>query len=219
MMMRRLTANLAILALALCLGACVSVELGGGQDRRVGYLLADAQTDMPSRSTPLPTTLVLQILSGDPLANSQAMAFATAPGQREQYQLAYWVQRPVQALPRLLLNRLQTRGAFEGVALLGDGITGTLALGIGIDTLYHDATTAPGAVELGLRADLVDRQTRRLLARRNFKASTPLTQAGPDYVAVATGEAVAMVFDALVPWLEAEAAKALTLPAVQSPTP
>ena len=171
--MRRLDCKYLLLSLLLLTG-CVSVEMGGGEDRVVSYVFTDARPAMTSQPTQLPATLIIQSLDGDPLANSLSIAYSRNPGERELYQLSRWNERPVSAMPRLLMQRLNSRGTYRSVAALGEGVGGDLGLGIGIESIYHDASINPGNVRLIVRADLIQRATRDLLARRNFSAQDDL---------------------------------------------
>ena len=199
-------ALLLLTAITLLLGACVSVELGGSEDRQRSYVLADASPDMSIANNVLPVTLVLQSLTGDPLANSLSMAYSLAPGQRELYLLSRWNERPAVTISRQLLQRLDRRASFKAVVELGEGVGGELGLGLGIETIYYDASASPGNVQLSIRADLILRGSRELLARNTFTITEPLEQAGPDEVALAMGRAMARLFDELVPWTESNAA-------------
>lgn len=198
-----------LLLVPVLLGACVSVDLGGGEDRPLSYVLSDARPVMDTQRDSLPVTVIIQGLSGDPLANSSSIAYALAPGQREVYLLSRWTERPAIAIPRLLMQRLTNRGGFQAVAVLGEGIGGELGLGVAIESIYHDARSSPGTAIIVLRADLIDRSTRELLSRRQFNAEVNLSAIGPASLVDAMGEAVAQVFDALVPWLESESARSL----------
>jgi len=199
-------ALLLLTAITLLLGACVSVELGGSEDRQRSYVLADASPDMSIANSVLPVTLVLQSLTGDPLANSLSMAYSMAPGQRELYLLSRWNERPAITISRQLLQRLDRRASFKAVVELGEGVGGELGLGLGIETIYHNASASPGNVQLSIRADLILRGSRELLARNTFTITEPLEQAGPDEVALAMGRAMARLFDELVQWTESNAA-------------
>lgn len=201
-MMRNIVFSLATLLLA----GCVSVDLGGSADRPVSYVMTDARPSMRPADSTLPVSLIVQGLAGDPMSNSLSIAYSLAPNQRELYQLSRWTERPVHALPRLLIQRLDARGAFQAVAGLGEGVGGELGLGIVIESIYHDVIRDPGHVALSVRADLVDRNTRALRARRTFTTEVPLAELGPAAVVDAMAIAVANVFDELIPWLEAEAA-------------
>jgi ABC-type uncharacterized transport system auxiliary subunit len=196
---------LILAAATLLLGGCFSVELGGSEDRQRSYLLTDATPDMPAANANLPVTLVLQSLSGDPLANSLSMAYAMEPGQRELYLLSRWNERPAITISRQLMQRFDRRGSFKSVVELGEGVGGELGLGLGIETIHHDAIRNPGNVQLSIRADLILRGSRELLARNTFTTTEPLNSAGPDEVALAMGRAMARLFDQLVPWVEASA--------------
>lgn len=198
-----------VLAMLLQTG-CLSMNLGGSADRLVSYVLVDARPSMSARQEPISTTVIIQSQGGDPMANSLSIAYSLAPNQRELYQLSRWTERPVSALSRLLIQRLHTRGSFQSVAALGEGVGGDLGLNLVIESMYHDATTSPGNVKLSVRADLIQRSTRELLSRQVFNSEADLSVIGPEAVVDAMGIAVADVFDALVPWLETETAAGLS---------
>jgi ABC-type uncharacterized transport system auxiliary subunit len=106
---------------------------------------------------------------------------------------------------QLLVRRVDARQAFVSVAELGSGIGGDLALNVTVDELLHDTTTARGRIEL--TAELVDRATRTLVARRRFAASAPVAQENARSAVEALSRALTSALDELVPWLEASAAK------------
>jgi ABC-type uncharacterized transport system auxiliary subunit len=94
------------------------------------------------------------------------------------------------------------------VGRLGDPLRADWLLTIGIDTLYHDLRSPPGAARLAITADLVDHATRVRVAHRQFEASVPTAQADSAAAAQALSLALGRVFDELVPWLEAELQRA-----------
>jgi len=189
---------------------CLSMNLGGSADRLVSYVLVDSRPSMSARQEPIPTTVIIQSQGGDPMANSLSIAYSQAPNQRELYQLSHWTERPVSALPRLLIQRLHTRGSFQSVAALGEGVGGDLGVNLVIESMYHDAAASPGTVKLSVRADLIERSTRELLSRQVFNTEADLSVIGPEAVVDAMGIAIADIFDALVPWLEAQTVTALS---------
>lgn len=193
---------------AALLAGCVSVRLGAEGARHVSLVLADARPAMARRHTPAVRALLIQAAPADPLANTRSIAYARSPGAREFYQLASWIEPPLAAITRLLQQRLETRGTARTVGLLGQPIAADWLLAIGVETVYHDVATEPGAARLVLRAELIDGRARTLAARRSFEAAVPVERADSAAAAAALGRAVADVFDALVPWLEEELARA-----------
>ena len=190
---------------AALLAGCVSVQVGGDGARHLRLVLQDARPTMPARNAPVASALQIQPLPADPLADTQSIAYSRTPGVREFYQLASWTELPLRAIPRLLQQRLETRGSFAAVAPLGQPIDAPWLLAVAVESIYHDAQSGAGSARLTLRVELIDRTKRRLAARRTFSASASLDQANSTEAAAAMGRALADIFDALVPWLEEQA--------------
>jgi len=112
---------------------------------------------------------------------------------------------------QLLVRRIDARRSFASVAELGSGVGGELMLNVTVDELVHDTVAARGRVEV--TAELVDRTTRTLVARRRFVAAAPVTQDNARGAVEALSQALTSVLDELVPWLEASAG---ALPATAS---
>jgi cholesterol transport system auxiliary component len=209
--MRQLAATATAVVVALLAG-CVSVQIGGEGARHVNLVLADARPSMARRTEPAARALLVQAVAADPLANTRSIAYARSPGTREFYQLASWTEPPAQAVTRLLLHRLEARGTFAAVALLGQPIEAEWLLTIGVEAVYHDVAAEPGASRLAVRAELIDRRTRTLAARRSFDVAAAVAQATSTAAAFAMGQAVADIFDAIVPWIEEQLVRASSVP-------
>jgi ABC-type uncharacterized transport system auxiliary subunit len=195
---------------SLALAGCISVGAGGDVPRQVQYRLHDDGVAMSRRAEPLVPALLIQPLPADALADTLSMAYSPRANEFALYQLASWTERPVRRLPRLLQQRLQARGVAAAVGVLGDPLRADWLLTIGIDTLHHDISVAPGQARVALTAELFDRRDRRSVARRSFEAAVPTTAAESAAAAAAMSLAVTQTFDALVPWLETELAAAAT---------
>jgi ABC-type uncharacterized transport system auxiliary subunit len=133
-----------------------------------------------------------------------SIAYSRRANEMAFYQLASWTERPVRRLPRLLQRRLEAAGVAGAVGTLGEPLRADWLLTIGVDTLHHDVAAPPGQARFALTAELFDRRSRTRIARRQFEASAPCTSADSAAAAAALSQAVAQVFDALVPWLERE---------------
>lgn len=203
----RYVTRLAALAGAVLLAAgCISVGIGesdtGGQAQ---YRLEDlAPAPAPAPRT-VPRGLVVAAMPSIGIGDTFSMAFSRAPQQRALYQYASWADRPSSRVAQLLVRRIEARGAFASVAELGRGIAGDLTLNIMLDELVHDTASARG--RLHLTAELVDRNTRTLVARRRFAAEAPVAQENARGAVDALSRALTTVLDELVPWLEGAAAK------------
>ena len=193
----------------------MSLRVGDDPVPHTHHLLRDAAQSTPSsarRAEPLVRALLIQPLPGDALADTASIAYSRRAHQFAFYQLASWAEWPSRELPRLLQRRLEARGVAAAVGMLGEPMRADWLLTIGVDTLHHDLSTAPGQARLALTAELFDRRHRTRIARRQFEASTPTASADSAAAAAALSVAVAQAFDALVPWLESELQSAATRP-------
>lgn len=195
-------------ALALLLAGCVTVDVGGDSPAQTQYVLDDAGAPPPRRAAPVADALLIQAAAGDPLADTLSIAYARRPGERAFYQLATWTDRPARRIPQLLQRRLEARGSFRAVAVLGQPLHADWLLALAIDDIHHDLATEPGRARLAVRAALYDRQKRTQVAQRTFSADVPVAEAKSAAAAAAMSRGVAQVLDALVPWLEQEVERA-----------
>ena len=92
----------------------------------------------------------------------------------------------------------------QGITL-GSRIAGDLALNVTVDELVHDVPGARGRLQL--TAELVDRSTRTLVARRRFQVDAPVPQENASGGVEALSRALTSVLAEMIPWLEAAADK------------
>jgi cholesterol transport system auxiliary component len=192
---------LALTVLALALGGCVNFGDKADSSAVTYYVLDDATPAPPGpvAGPAAPTLLVLDTAAsgfydGDPLV------FSRAPGTRGQYQFARWTERPGKRFADLLRARLDTLGTWR-IAGAGGYVRGDRLLDTEIVEFYHDASSAPGALRLVLRAELVDLGSRALVSRRSFEQSVALTSFDAAGAARAANLAVARVLDDVAAWL------------------
>jgi ABC-type uncharacterized transport system auxiliary subunit len=191
---------------ALLLAGCVSVEIGSSEGNvRAQYRLDDLAPPPGPAGKAVARSLVVVSMPSLGIGDTFAMTYSRAPQQRAIYHNASWADRPSNRVVQLLVRRVDARATFASVAELGSGVRGDLALNVTVDELLHDTTAASGRLEL--TAELVDRTTRTLVARRRFAASAPVAQENARGAVGALSQALTSVLDELVPWLEASAAK------------
>lgn len=206
-MMRRALRILAVAAAALLAG-CVSLKVGSDTAPLAQYRVVDTAAAPAPAARSNGRDLVIAAQLAPSLDDSFAMTFSRAPGQRAAYQFATWSERPSARLAQLLVDRLSARRAFNSVALAGRGVAGDLLLNVAVSDFYHDAAQAAGSVRVAVSAELIDRNTRRLLARRTFEASAPVAQANAASAAAAFSDASSRVVSDIAAWLETAAAPA-----------
>jgi ABC-type uncharacterized transport system auxiliary subunit len=192
----------------LLLSACVSIGTGSEAGPPLHRRLVDAGAEPTRRAQPLVDALLIQPLPADALADTVSIAYSRRSDEFAFYQLASWTERPVRQLPRLLQRRLEARGVAAAVGLLGEPLRADWLLTLAVDTLHHDVSAPPGQARLAVTVELFDRRSPARVARRSFTASVPTTRADSAAAAAAMSQAVAAVFDAMLPWLEAELERA-----------
>jgi ABC-type uncharacterized transport system auxiliary subunit len=197
---------------ALLLAGCISVDVGNSEGNvRAQFRLDDLAPPPGPVGKKVARSLVVVSMPSLGVGDSFSMAYSRAPQQRALYQHASWADRPSNRVVQLLVRRIDARATFTSVAELGSGVGGDLALNVTVDELLHDTVAASG--RLALTAELVDRTTRSLVARRRFSAAAPVAQENARSAVDALSQALTSVLDELVPWLEASAAKLPAAPA------
>lgn len=175
------------------------------------YRLDDPGALAPAAVRSAPKTsrvLLIEEATSGTLHEGSAMVFSRTPGVFARYRFATWTEAPVPRMGVLAARRLDARGYFPAVGISTSGLRGTLLLRLGIESMYHDATTSPGAARLAILAELLDWPQRTRLAIHVFEASVPLEHGDAQAMAAGMGQALAQVLDQLAPWVENAAASA-----------
>lgn len=204
MSLRQRLPLLVLAAAALLAAGCISVDIGKDTQQQAQFRIIDGR----------PTTAVAPrssgrdlIVSPQPAASvddSFALAYSREANQRAAYQFATWSDRPSSRLAQLLVDRLAARRAFGSVSLAGRGVAGDLLLNITVNDFFHDATSSPGTARVDVAAELIDRNTRKLIARQTFVASAAVEQANSAAAAAALSEASTKLLDEMATWVEAK---------------
>ena len=198
------------LALALLLATLLPGCLGGASTpARTYYVLQDrspAETTKPRATSG--RSLVVAGSSADVFYDAESLVFSRHPGQRAYYQFASWTDRPSHVIGRLAERRLDATGQFASVAHLTAGLRADLLLNIVVVEFYHDAAVSPSIVRVELTCELIDWGSRSLLAQRTFSLSALVKKDDAEGAANAFDRGVTDALNALVPWVETEAAKA-----------
>jgi cholesterol transport system auxiliary component len=201
--MKRLAAALLIATpLAGCLG-------GASAPPRTYYVLQDrAPAPAATPHAANGQALVIAGASADVFYDAESLVFSRHPGQRAYYQFASWTDRPAHMVVRLAERRLEAGGQFASVARLTTGLRADLLLNIVVVEFYHDVAVDPAVVRVELTGELIDWRSRSLLAQRTFTLSLPVKKDDAEGAADAFDRAITDALNALVPWVETEAAKA-----------
>lgn len=208
--MQRTLRLLRLTALATCAtlaAGCISVDIGKDTAQQAQFRIVDGAATTPAARTN-GRELVVAPQPSAAIDDSFSLAFSRAPNQRAAYQFATWSDRPSSRLAQLLVERLAARRSFASVSLIGRGVVGELQLNLAVNDFYHDAASSPGAARVEVSAELIDRTTRKLVARKTFVASAPVAQANAASAAAALSDASRQVLDQIVDWAEASSAPA-----------
>lgn len=194
-----------IAAGAALLAGCVSIGTSDTPPMAY-YVLADARPADAAAPAGATATLAVHSAGSDPLADSTAIAYSRQPGQRSLYQLAAWTERPSRRLAQLAQQRLQARGRFAAVTQLGQPVGTDWLLTVALDSMVHDISSEPGQARIALRADLIYRPGRTLVAQRVFTTAPAVAQAAPGAAVAAFAIGTADVLDQLAEWVESSVA-------------
>jgi len=189
-------------------GGCVSVDIGKDTPLQSQFRIADRNTATNPVARSNGRDLVVLPQPAASVDDSYSLAYSRQPNQRAAYQFATWSDRPSSQLAQMLVDRLAARHAFASVALAGRGVAGDLQLNLDVNDFFHDASKSPGSAQVQITAELIDRGTRKLIARQTFSAAAPVEQANAAGAAAALSSASTSVLDELVPWVETKAAPA-----------
>lgn len=194
-----------VLATVALLAGCVSVSLGSADAPALTYyVLADARPAKAAVPAAGATArLAIQGVATDALADSISIAYSRREGERAFYQFASWSERPSRRLALLAQQRLEAGGRFASVTQLGQPVGSDWLLALSLETLVHDVSTSPGRAQVVLRAELVERSERRLVAQRSFTAAPAVAEAAAPAAVAAFAAATADILDQLTPWVEA----------------
>jgi cholesterol transport system auxiliary component len=194
-----------VAGLALLTAGCISVDVGKDTPQQAQFRIIDGNAAPQPAARSTGRDLVIAPQPSAAVDDSFSLAYSRAPNQRAAYQFATWSERPSTRLSQLLVDRIAVRRAFTSVALAGRGVAGDLQLNLSVNDFFHDAASSPGTARVEVSAEMIDRTTRKLIARQSFSASAPVAQADSAAAAAALGVASSRVLDQLVAWVESHA--------------
>ena len=169
---RRVQHGAALLIAAACLqmlGGCTSGLLPKPPAAPI-LLSLDAGSAPAVASVPRPgaMTLVVEMPRAAPGFDTRDMAYVRRPHQIEYFAQHQWADKPAQMLAPLIVGTLQSSAVFSAVLLAPTGASGALRLETDLLRLQQDFTRSPSQVQLTLRAALIDVNSRRVMASRQF---------------------------------------------------
>jgi cholesterol transport system auxiliary component len=109
--------------------------------------------------------------SARPGFDTLQMAYVRQAHKLEYYAKSRWADTPSRMLAPLLAEALEQSGSFRAVVRTTNPIPADLRLDTELIRLQHDFITQPSRVELALRAQLYDINSKKVLAVREIEAT------------------------------------------------
>jgi cholesterol transport system auxiliary component len=208
MSLRQAFSLVALAVVGLLATGCVSVDVGKDTQQQAQFRILDGGITPPPASRPNGRDLIVSSQPAASVDDSFALTYSRLPNQRAAYQFATWSDRPSSRLAQLLVDRLAARRAFGSVSLAGRGVAGDVQLNVAVNDFFHDVASSPGMARVEVAAELIDRGTRKLIARQVFAATAPVAQANSAGAATALSAASTRVLDDMVVWVEVKSSPA-----------
>ncbi len=140
--------------------------------------------------------------------DSQRMIYLREPYKLEHFAHSEWIEPPARMLAPLIVDAIVKTGAFRAVVITPSTAAGDLRLDSEIIRLQQDFRTHPSTVRFTLRATLIDENTRRVVAWREFNQSVATSSEDPYGGVVAANRALQATLESLANFA-AEAARNL----------
>lgn len=129
--------------------------------------------------------------------DSQRMIYLREPYKLEHFAQSEWIEPPARMLAPLIVDAIVKTGAFRAVVLTPSTAAGDLRLDSEIIRLQQDFRNRPGSVRFTLRATLIDENTRRVVAWREFDHSVVTKSEDPYGGVVAANRALQSTLESL----------------------
>lgn len=163
-------------------------------------------TRSPAPSPPAAPTLVVNPPHAASGFDSQRIIYVREPHKLEYFAHSEWADTPARMLAPLIVGAVESSGAFHAVMPTPSAAAGDLRLDTEIVRLQQDFSRQPSRVRFTLRAYVVDRAKRRVLASHEFDETVDATSEDPHGGVVAANRAVHAVLERLARF-SAEAAR------------
>jgi cholesterol transport system auxiliary component len=167
-----------------------------------GFRAGIATDANPSRRLPAPLatnapTLVVSPTRAAAGFDSNRIIYTRDAHKVEYFAHSEWIDTPARMLAPLIVTAIEDGGAFRAVVPTPSAAIADLKLDTEILRLQQEFSGHPSRVRFTLRAYLVDSQTRRVLAWREFDESVDAAGDDPYNGVVAANRAVRNVMTAL----------------------
>ncbi len=192
---------IALLAAALA-GGCNVLQQKSAAPPSYYSLNGIATAASPSGPAPAPLatnapTLVVSPTRAAAGFDSNRIIYTRDAHRIEYFAHSEWIDTPARMLAPLIITAVESSGAFRAVVPTPSAASADIKLDTEILRLQQEFSTQPSRVRFTLRAYLVDSQTRRVLAWREFDESVVAAGDDPVNGVAAANRAVLNVMSAL----------------------
>jgi cholesterol transport system auxiliary component len=177
MMVLRLLLRLSVLCLLGFLTACSLLSQSQTSAPETYTLSLDSAGSVAPKGTgPVLTVPAPQAQQGLRVAQ---IAYTQRPYEIRYYAEHAWVESPARLLHPLLIQAMERSGLFASVTSPSSGVVADVGLDTHLLALQQEFSGASSRGRIVLRAQLIDLNTRKVLASRDLEAAEPVTAPGP----------------------------------------
>lgn len=145
--------------------------------------------------------LLVREAVGNAFIDSNRIIFGRDAASRGFYQFAQWVEPPPKRITFLLIERLERSGLFDSVSRVGSSVLGNRQVNLEVLEFHHDISSRPGEVVVHFRVELVDANSRELIAKQDFEARSEVRKFNARGAVNAFSRVVNRSLDEIVSWL------------------
>ncbi len=167
--MKKISTSAISLVLAMLLAGCAAVQPPRVESSAL-YLL-EARPAAAAKRPQRGLVLAVNPPTARPGFDTSQIVYVRQPHKLEYYAKNRWADTPSRMLAPLLAQALEQAGAFRAVVRTTNPIPADLRLDTELIRLQQDFTAQPSRVELALRAQLYDVNSKKVLAVRDFDAT------------------------------------------------
>ena len=124
---------------------------------------------LPATTGPRPT-LAVHLPQAAAGYDSTRIVYTREPQRLDTYANSVWIDTPAQMLTPMMVDAIESAGAFPAVVSTPSAARADIELDTQILRLQQDFSSVPSRVRFTLRASVVDSMTRRVLASEQFDA-------------------------------------------------
>jgi len=136
--------------------------------------------------------------------DTRRMIYTKRAHELEYFTQNQWVDSPARMLTPLLIQSLENSAKYRAVVSSRSAVTADFQLDTEIIRLQQDFTTRPSQIQLTVRAQLTDIQSKRVLASKEFNISEATSSEDPYGGVLATNRAVKILLQQITEFCVSE---------------